>query len=598
MPRQRSHSVKKGAYAGMHTRFFYLLLLFTLATPAAALYASEGVEHYLRLAQSGAPQLALQGLRESSADFETDQQGWISGQRAELQILAQQQWWQQLLSQIDSYPETTAPEFIAEVQRVRIEALIELNHFQQARALLLKQIWGNSDTADVDADTDLKLWRELVVKSYISEGMSDDAYIAMQHFRDDYGVDSESSTLLLIQTLFASNFPEIAEGLLDKVPNTAENRLLKQLARLRQGKGIRSIIFTSNEQLQKGDLSATERLMLWGMLAEAAETLDDNATRVIALEAFLKEQPGQKIVALFNLRAEQLWDAYDSYAQSVANREQLLRGDDSSWLVSAEKAGKMYPVHQRSIYAHLSRHSATREGRISAQDFLVTALKSLKDGQNLISKLYITEGDDTLGQQVISVLLDKALKERNLERASVLISRMDSPEAGEAHFVWSLRKAKIFLLANNPVQSIEVIDKLVNELPDTNEKNRDRLIQLIFDLQTTHQDLAAVRLLEKIDQQSNDPKLHRELLYWIADSNMALGNYRLAAQGYLQSAIAPGINTMDPWAETARYQAAKALLKAELKGDAVNIYRQLLKQTKNPSRRALLTQELEQIHLH
>ena len=79
---------------------------------------------------------------------------------------------------------------------------------------------------------------------------------------------------------------------------------------------------------------------------------------------------------------------------------------------------------------------------------------------------------------------------------------------------------------------------------------------------------------------------------------MALDNYRLAAQGYLESAIVPGINTMDPWAQTARYQAAKALLKAELKGDAMAIYRQLLKHTQNSSRRALLKQELEQIHLY
>ncbi|MCW8887787.1 MAG: hypothetical protein OQK25_01860, partial [Gammaproteobacteria bacterium] len=118
------------------------------------------------------------------------------------------------------------------------------------------------------------------------------------------------------------------------------------------------------------------------------------------------------------------------------------------------------------------------------------------------------------------------------------------------------------------------------------------------DLQTARQDAAAIRLLTRIDSQLSDPKLHRELLYWIADSNMSLENYRLAAQGYLQSAIVTGIHSMDPWAQTARYQAAKALLKADLKIDAKAIYEQLLKHTKNASRRALLKQELEQIHLH
>jgi len=592
--RQRNNLTREGGFAAMQTRLFCFLLLSLLATPAVATANIAGVDLYLRLAESGAPQLALEGLRESSPNIEIDANGWAEWQRAELQILTREQWWPQLLSQLESYPETVAPEFINEVEKLRIQALIELSQFQRARNLLQKQIWGGS----APDDSKLKLWRELIVKSYISERMSDDAYIAMQHFMDDYGIETESSNSLLVQTLFASNFPGIAEGILDKQPNNEENRLLKRLARLRQGKGVRSIMFSSKEQLQQNELTPFERSLLWGMVAEAAEIRADKATRVIALEAFLKASPSQKIEALFDHGAEQLWDAYDSYAQSVANREQLLRGDDSAWLASAEKAGKMYPVHRRSIYAHLSRHSSTAKGRIAAQDLLVTSLKSIKDGANLITNLYAGQSDEALGQQVISVLLDRALKDRNLEHASVLIARMDSPEGGDSHFVWSLRKAKIFLLASNYVQSIEVIDRLIDGLVNTSEKNRDRLIQLIFDLQTAHQDIAAVRLLEKIDRQFNDPKLHRELLYWIADSNMALEKYRLAAQGYLESAIVPGVNTMDPWAQTARYQAAKALLKAELKGDAKAIYEQLLKYTKNDSRRALLKQELEQIHLH
>ena len=602
MLRQRQSLNREGGFAAVQTRLFCFLLLLALAMPAAA-RVGAGVELYLRLAESGAPQLALEGLRESSPSSEFDLTNWINWQRAELNILAKQRWWTQLLAQIENYPQIDDLKFATEVQQLRIEALIELGEFQKARDLLRKEIWNGSISNDEPIDEEspvndvLKSWRELIVKSYISEGMSDDAYIAMQHFRDDYGVDSASSTSLLVQTLFASNFPDIAEGVLDKQPNTEENRLLKQLARLRQNRGVRSIIFSAKEKLQKGGLNLFERAMLWGMVAEAAEIQGDKASRVIALEAFLKEHPNQQIAAVFKLDSEQLWAAYDSYAQRVANREQLLRGDDNAWMDSAGKAGNMNPIHQRSIYAYLSRNSVTVDGRIKAQNMLVASLKRLKDGDNLITKLYLKQGDATLGQEVISVLLDKALKERNLERASELISLMDSPEVGNGHFVWSLRKAKIFLLAGNYVQSVEVIDRLIEGLEGISEKNRDRLIQLIFDLQTAHQDVAAVRLLKKIDLQQNDLKLHRELLYWIADSNMALENYRLAAQGYLESAIVPGIDTMDPWAQTARYQAAKALLKAELKGDAKAIYEQLLKFTKNPSRRALLKQELEQIHL-
>jgi len=589
----------------MQARLFYWLFLVIISAPASA--NVQTIELYQRLAESGAPQLALNGLRDGAPDLDVDPVRWSRWQRAELRILAEQHWWQQLLDQIEDYPEITPAEFVAEIQKMRIEALIELDRFQEARRLLVKLIWGR--VYPEPGDSELKQWRELIVKSYISEGKSDDAYIAMQHFRNDYGVEGESSTELLIQTLLASNFPGIAEGVIDTLSDSEEKRLLKQLARLRQGKGVRAIMFAAREKLQQTPLSPMQYSMLWGMVAEAAKLQSDKASRVVALEAFLKERRSRKIDTLFNLGAQQLWEAYDSYAERIANREQLLLGDDSAWVENADKAGKMHPVHRRSIYAYLTRHAVSAQSRAMTQDLLVTTLKDLNKGEQLITALYadrIEAGErdgrkgnyDELGQQVLSVLLDNALKARDLERASELISHMESPEPGNGLFVWSLRKAKIFLLASNYVQSVAVIDRLIDELPNASEKNRDRLIQLIFDLQTAHQDVAAVRLLKKIDSQSNDSKLHREMLYWIADSNMALENYRLAAQGYLESAILPGINTMDPWAQTARYQAAKALLKAELKGDAKTIYEQLLKYTRNPSRRALLKQELEQIHLH
>ncbi|NOR51644.1 MAG: hypothetical protein GQ470_03405 [Gammaproteobacteria bacterium] len=598
----------------MRTRLFCFLILFTVVAPLSANPLS--VESYRRLADSGAPQLALDGLRERAPNIDSNPAEWANWQRAELHILAKQQWWQQLLDQIEGYPETAPFEFIDEIQKIRIEGLLELDRFQEARQLLVKQIWGvvepepepesepEPEPDHAQGNSKLKLWRELIVKSYISEGRSDDAYISMQHFRHDYGIEDENTTLLLIQTLLASNFPKIAEGVIDKLPISEEKRLLKQLVRLRQGIGVRSIQFASREKLQQKGLTPFQYSMLWGMVAEAAEFRTDDALRVTALEAFLRERRSKKIDLLFNLDAQQLWNAYDGYAQRVANRQQLLLGDDSAWMESAHKAGMMYPVHRRSIYAYLARHALLKQRRIAAEEQFVALLKKLNKGDGLITSLYASKSgggkrdDSELGQQVLSVLLDNALRDRDLERASELISHIDSPEEGKGLFVWSLRKAKIFLLANSYVQSVEVIERLINDLPNTTEKNRDRLIQLIFDLQTAHRDVAAVRLLTSIDSQIIDPKLHRELLYWIADSNMALEQYRLAAQGYLESAMVPGIHTMDPWAQTARYQAAKALLKAELKGDARAIYAQLLKHTKNPSRRAILKQELEQIHLH
>jgi hypothetical protein len=55
---------------------------------------------------------------------------------------------------------------------------------------------------------------------------------------------------------------------------------------------------------------------------------------------------------------------------------------------------------------------------------------------------------------------------------------------------------------------------------------------------------------------------------------------------------------MDPWAQTARYQAAKSLGEAGMAKDALYIYRQLLRITENPERRSVLRHELQQLRLH
>jgi hypothetical protein len=55
--------------------------------------------------------------------------------------------------------------------------------------------------------------------------------------------------------------------------------------------------------------------------------------------------------------------------------------------------------------------------------------------------------------------------------------------------------------------------------------------------------------------------------------------------------------SQDPWGQTARYQAAKALAQAGLIEDANTLYNGLLKSTDDPARRAVLQREIQQLWL-
>ena len=89
----------------------------------------------------------------------------------------------------------------------------------------------------------------------------------------------------------------------------------------------------------------------------------------------------------------------------------------------------------------------------------------------------------------------------------------------------------------------------------------------------------------------------REILYWIADSYRGLEQYHQAALLYLQSAMLPAPTSMDPWAQTARFNAAESLQLAGLVDDARRIYQELLKVTQDAARRSVLSHKIQQLWL-
>jgi TolA-binding protein len=102
-------------------------------------------------------------------------------------------------------------------------------------------------------------------------------------------------------------------------------------------------------------------------------------------------------------------------------------------------------------------------------------------------------------------------------------------------------------------------------------------------------------LFNKLMTRTDDQKIRREIYFWMADSRKAQERYDEAAQLYLKSAMYPDPENMDPWAQTAHYQAAVALAKAGMYKDAQRLFEHLLKVTDDPTRRATLKRELQKL---
>ena len=104
-------------------------------------------------------------------------------------------------------------------------------------------------------------------------------------------------------------------------------------------------------------------------------------------------------------------------------------------------------------------------------------------------------------------------------------------------------------------------------------------------------------LLEKLYHKTKATELQRELLFWMAESKVALGKSGEAAELYLRSAYHGQPKGGDMWGQSARYHAAESLAKAGNLEDARTIYQELLRFTPDAKRRAIIERNLQQLWL-
>ena len=339
--------------------------------------------------------------------------------------------------------------------------------------------------------------------------------------------------------------------------------------------------------------------------AEAAQQLNNSANLIIALEQMLPQQGTIQVPdseqRLFSFTPDHLWQAYLAYADRVGNREQLLLGDDAAWLAAAEQTDMRYPVRKRSLYVMLGQHGVDAVVRAQADQALLGLFEKMESGVLLLRRLYLQsalyEKRGSVPPSVAYRLVDEAIKNAELTLASSLLQQLPEPPGGTARFAWQLRRAKVFLLAGDYEEADRLLTTLMPGVAGISDEQRDQVVQLLFDLQAVSEHERAFRLLAAMYKTVPAIELRRELLFWMADSRKAQSKHTEAARFYLQSATLGDNNSMDPWAQTARYQAAKSLSEAGLTRDATFIFKQLLRITESPERRSVLRHELQQLRL-
>jgi tetratricopeptide (TPR) repeat protein len=564
---------------------------------ANPLLANERLDLLKNISAAGAPLLTLEMLDQAQPGIDQNLYEWILWEQERLDILARWQQWDQLLIRIESLPADIPAQFKQQVATFKARAFLELDQTASARRVLREQLWLDPARDSGNDET----WRRLIIESYIDDDRTEDARVAMLRFDQDFDSSDLSWLLLRARVLIESGRYEQAIRVLAGREEW-QARLTSTLAAFRQQRIDKEELWRQvKKRIEDTSLGSAERSSLWALGYFAAEQMSP-VDRVVALESLFRNEQASPM-KLFQLPADRLWEAYVEYAELVGNRSELLLGADEDWLELAASASKVTPVKSRSLYAMLMLRSADLEvSNRAAAGYMETFAEVDESERRLLENLFNHSQTFSDAHKIPAgirfQLVDLALRSVDIEEATRLMSGLTTVPPGTSRLDWQLRQSRVLVLGGRYDEGNKVLQGLIFEYLEPQPEATDRILQVLFDLQTVGLHAEAIDHFGHLLQLDIDLKQRREILYWIGDSYRGLEKYQQAALLYLQSAMMPAAGSMDPWAQTARFNAAESLQLAGLVDDARRIYQALLQITEDPARRSVLTHKIQQLWLN
>ncbi len=563
---------------------------------ASTISANNQLDSLKHISAAGAPFLTLKMLDQAQPGIDEALYEWILWEQERYRILNEWEQWNDLLIRIEGLPADLPEPFLQQASTYRIRAYIKLGQNETARRLLRQQLWQ----IDAGGSTEYKAWRELIIETYLNQQQNENARIAMLRFQQDFGRGDKDRTLLRARVLMQSERYDEVIALLDSRLDW-QSLSMKLMAEYRNG--LHSAIDIWQLAQKRIELTGDDKLQLaayWSIAAVVAKAISLEK-EVLALEKRLSLKIKLEH-SVEEINADQLWMSYLSYARLIGNRSELLVGDDQSWLELAKQMTEVTPVKARSLFALLMVE--TQDDTIRQQSallFLQTLDLEDEAHQQLVSSLFNHSEQfrsaSRIPDEIRFHLVDLALKKSDIVEATRLMSGLKASLSGVKQFEWLLRQARVLLLGGEVAQGNDVLTELLDQYTEPDKKNTDRILQVLFDLQTIKADKEAIIHFRRLTSLSIEPAQQREILFWMADSFKSLEQYEKAALLYLQSAMLPGPDAMDPWAQTARFNAAESLQKGGLVDDARRIYNALLQVTKEPTRQSVLRHKIQQLWL-
>lgn len=565
--------------------FIHLILLAGfMVSPAQAVDARKAlpatVADVVVLDAHASYQLALSLIDQTQPPrYDLAPADWLSWEMQRLEVLRHQEDWSLLQARIDAYPAGLPNDFILRTMTLRAEVLLARGEAAAAQSLLAGLVWGAAASAP-----HLPSWRALLIRSYLQQGHYDDAVTALIRYRQDYGSSDLANPQVMGRVLLLARREGEAVTLLSGEQSN-EARALYVLAQVRSQTGG-SVSGQVRDRLVDSKLPAEVRALYWQALREDAAQRRDNATLLAALESLWLIAPeGLPKDGLYSLTREDLWQAYQSYAEQLSNDAELLVGDEEGWLALAARLRSSSPMQARAIYVTLSRLAEVPEHRAQAELELLTLFQQHRQ---LLAVLYLGSAQAPavhgLSQPLQVELIRLLVVSGEFVQASQLIQQLDgviSPGdvdnlllAGRAHG-----------LAGNAALAGPMLEQLCQNYSALTPAQQLSLHELLDDLGRAGEQRLVLTLLLSLRGVAEEAGLSAQ----IASQLQAMYRPADAARYYL---LAAGKTTDLRQQWQYRELAAGALAQAGLIADARRQYQWLLGQVTEPARKTELQDRL------
>ena len=558
-----------------------VFLALLLALGARAQSVPDAVDTTQRFADSGASQTALARV-EQMQPAASNAPRWGDWEQLRCTLLARLNRYQELASRIAALPAGAPEKVVRSCLMHGTRTALANAQGLPARDFLARLTWRHNLTADEAREA-----RLMVIETYLAENKPQDAYALMLRYQQDYKPVERETAARFVGALLAAGMEKEAVNWFSQLDDASP---VKLLMRLKTG-----LIAPDAAIAQaRAALARNSDAAHWNVLQQAAIVRKDTALQVEALENML-QLASDKPPARWATTAATLWQAYFAAAQDIANRNQLLVGDDAGWADYAARTSAGNASAGRALFAWLAQRSQDRATRHSAQLQLVFALQGAKLPLTALrlfdeaKQLPVAE----LDSQARFLLGNMAMEANQPAAAARYWQGLATPPTlGDDE--WRIRLAAALVRAGNAESGANTLREWIAGRKTLPPEVVRRAVATVQELADTGSNKSAAELYRALLPLAA-ARERREILVGLARIAEGANDFRTAADNYLEAALLLDVATVDAFTVNARIAAAENLVRAGLKDDARAQFEWLRKNVKDADKLELIRREMQKL---